>query len=286
VIAKKHPRLDKLLVTRELFRSRSKAKGAIMAGKVYVDGEQVDKAGTRVPPEAEIELRGRKLPFVGRGGLKLEKALKHWNIGVDGAVCIDVGASTGGFTDCLLQRGASLVFAVDVGYGQLAWKLRQDRRVVVLERQNARYLKPKHLKHEGKLWTPEFASIDVSFISLELILPPAFSVVRAGAECVALVKPQFEAGPEKVGKGGIVREPEVHVEVLEGFWDFLKSQSARLHDMTHSPITGGEGNIEFLAYFRAPLGEHKDLPDSEDTTTLSVKQIVDDAHAELQHHKA
>jgi len=249
---KRPPRLDQLLVERGLFPSRNRARGAILAGQVYVGGDKVDKAGTRVQPDVDIEVRGKEHPYVGRGGLKLEKALRDWEISVKERICMDVGASTGGFTDCLLQQGARLVFAIDVGYGQLAWKLRQDPRVVVLERLNARYLSAKHLEHQGRRFIPSFSSIDVSFISLQLVLPRVFEVVRPGSPCIALIKPQFEAGPDRVGKGGVVRDARVHRDVLHDFAQFAAGERAELVDLSFSPITGGDGNIEFLAYLRTP----------------------------------
>ena len=213
-------RLDVLLVERGLQESRQKAQATIMSGLVFVNGQRVDKPGTPVAAEATVEVRGSALRYVSRGGLKLEKAMALWPIDLTEAVCMDVGASTGGFTDCMLQNGASKVYAVDVGYGQLAWKLRSDPQVVCLERTNARYL-----SHELIPEAPDFASIDVSFISLKLILPAVASVLREGGHVVCLIKPQFEAGKDKVGKKGVVREASIHLEVLEHFLDYAKENN-------------------------------------------------------------
>ena len=215
----KKTRLDVLLVTRGLQESRQKAQATIMSGLVYVNGQKADKPGTPVAEDAQVEIRGGALRYVSRGGLKLEKAMALWPIRLTGKVCMDVGASTGGFTDCMLQNGAARVYAVDVGYGQLAWKLRSDERVVCLERTNARYLSHEIIPEE-----PDFASIDVSFISLKLILPAVASVLRREGEVVCLIKPQFEAGREKVGKKGVVRDPAVHREVLERFLDHARAR--------------------------------------------------------------
>ena len=236
-------RLDVLLVERGLQESRQKAQATIMSGLVFVKGQRVDKPGTAVPADAEIEVRGNVLPYVSRGGLKLEKAMATFPIDLHGAVCGDIGASTGGFTDCMLQNGAVKVYAVDVGYGQLAWKLRSDERVVCLERTNARYL-----THEQIPDALDFASIDVSFISLKLILPAVYGVLKEGGHVACLVKPQFEAGKEKVGKKGVVRDPAVHLEVLENFLIHAKESGFTVLDMTFSPIRGPEGNIEYLGF--------------------------------------
>jgi 23S rRNA (cytidine1920-2'-O)/16S rRNA (cytidine1409-2'-O)-methyltransferase len=236
-------RLDALLVERGLQESRQKAQAAIMSGLVFVNQQRVDKPGTAVANDAEIELRGNTLAYVSRGGLKLEKAMATFPISLDGAVCGDIGASTGGFTDCMLQNGAKKVYAVDVGYGQLAWKLRSDERVVCLERTNARYLTHEQIPEEL-----DFASVDVSFISLKLILPAVCGVLREGGHVACLVKPQFEAGREKVGKKGVVRDPAVHQEVLEHFLLHAKESGFTVLDMTYSPIRGPEGNIEYLGY--------------------------------------
>ncbi len=238
-------RLDVLLVEQGYYDSREKAKSAIMAGLVFVQEERVDKAGTKVDREAKLTVKGAPHPYVSRGGLKLAKALEAFGISVDGAVMLDIGASTGGFTDCALQNGASFVYALDVGYNQLDWKLRNDPRVAVMERTNFRYVKPEDLKGPA----PTFSSIDVSFISLKIILPPLHTILPEDGETVALIKPQFEAGREKVGKSGVVREPETHREVLRTVLSFARETGFGVKGLTFSPITGGEGNIEFLAHF-------------------------------------
>lgn len=237
-------RLDRLLVARGLVESRSKAQGLIMAGEVLVDGAPVDKAGTAVLPDAQVELK-QTLPYVGRGGFKLAHALEQFEIDVNGRVCADVGACTGGFTDVLLQNGARQVIAIDVGYGQLAWKLRQDERVTVMERTNARYL--------TELEQPiSFACIDVSFISLQLILPAVVQWLsdETKTDIVALVKPQFEAGREHVGKGGIVRDTAVHRQVLQELVAWVETIGVGALGVVNSPITGSEGNVEFLLWLR------------------------------------
>ena len=236
-------RLDILLVEKGLAESRQKAQATIMSGCVFVDGQRIDKPGTAVSQEAALEVRGNTLRYVSRGGLKLEKAMSLWPIDLNGTVCMDIGASTGGFTDCMLQNGASKVYAVDVGYGQLAWKLRSDERVVCLERTNARYLSHAEVPEE-----PDFSSVDVSFISLKLILPAIGGLLKEGGHVVCLIKPQFEAGKEKVGKKGVVRDPAVHLEVLEHFLEYAKENHFTVLDITYSPIRGPEGNIEYLGY--------------------------------------
>ena len=236
-------RLDVLLVERGLQESRQKAQATIMSGLVFVNNQRVDKPGTAVANDAVIELRGSVLPYVSRGGLKLEKAMQSFDLTLAGMTCADIGASTGGFTDCMLQNGAVKVYAVDVGYGQLDWKLRNDPRVVCMERTNARYLTHEQIPEEL-----DFASIDVSFISLRLILPAVNGLLRAGGHVVCLVKPQFEAGREKVGKKGVVRDAGVHREVLENFLIHAKEAGFTVLDITYSPIRGPEGNIEYLGY--------------------------------------
>ena len=250
-------RLDLLLVEQGLAESRQKAQATIMSGQVFVGGQRVDKPGTAVPADALIEVHGNPLKYVSRGGLKLEKAMAAWPISLEGKVCMDVGASTGGFTDCMLQNGARKVYAIDVGYGQLAWKLRSDQRVICLERTNARYLSHEIIPEE-----PQFSSVDVSFISLKLILPAIASVLAPGGQVVCLIKPQFEAGKEKVGKKGVVRDPAVHQEVLEHFLSHAKESGFTVLDITYSPIRGPEGNIEYLGYLRLGEGEEAavDLP--------------------------
>ncbi|MEZ4592827.1 MAG: TlyA family RNA methyltransferase [Chloroflexota bacterium] len=242
-MAKKKERLDKLLVARELVPTRSKAQGVILAGEVLVDGTMVDKPGTAVPLEANIELKAQ-LPYVGRGGFKLAGALETFALDVTGAICADVGACTGGFTDVLLQNGAVRVYAIDVGYGQLDWSLRQDERVVVMERTNARYL--------DSLDEPvNFVAIDVSFISLRLILPAVKQWLTSGASIVALIKPQFEAGPKQVGRGGIVKDTAVHRSVLLDLWHWFRENELGVQGLTTSPVTGADGNVEFLVWLRA-----------------------------------
>jgi 23S rRNA (cytidine1920-2'-O)/16S rRNA (cytidine1409-2'-O)-methyltransferase len=237
-------RLDVLLVKRGYAPSREQARRTIMAGLVRVGGERADKPGVRVPVDASIEVEGPLHPYVSRGGLKLEEALRVFSIDLTGRVVIDIGASTGGFTDCALQKGARIVYAVDVGYGQLAWKLRQDPRVVVMERTNFRHFRPEDLKGER----PDVGTVDVSFISLAHILPPLARLLSPPGEVVALVKPQFEAGKEQVGKGGIVRDPAVHRRVLMDHLDVAAQSGFRVLGLTPSPIAGGEGNIEFLSH--------------------------------------
>lgn len=239
-------RIDVLLVERGYFDSRVKAKAALMAGLVLVNDEPIDKSGMKVARDVDIKVKGALHPYVSRGGLKLEKAIRTFGIDMKGAVMLDIGASTGGFTDCALQNGASYVYAIDVGYNQLDWSIRQDERVCVMERTNFRYIQPADLQGPE----PTFASIDVSFISLKLILPALAGLLQKGAGVVALIKPQFEAGREKVGKSGVVRDPKVHEEVLRHVLAAASEIGYRLEDLTFSPITGGEGNIEFLAYWK------------------------------------
>ncbi|MFQ5593683.1 MAG: TlyA family RNA methyltransferase [Anaerolineae bacterium] len=236
----KRERLDVLLVERGLAESRNRAQQLIRAGQVLLDDRVHDKPGMEVPVDAAIRIRER-LPYVGRGGLKLAAALDAFDIDVSGLVAADVGASTGGFTDCLLQRGAAKVYAIDVGYGQLAWSLRQDERVIVMERTNVRYL--EELPEQADL-----ATIDVSFISLRLVLPRVVGWLKPAGHIIPLIKPQFEAGPEDVGKGGIVRDHDVHRRVLHRILTFAEGQGLRLRDLIPSPITGAEGNVEFLAW--------------------------------------
>ena len=264
-------RLDVLLVSQGLAISREKAKAIIMSGNVLVNGQREDKAGTMIDVKAEITVKGGQLKYVSRGGLKLEKAMSHFDLTLEGRVCMDVGASTGGFTDCMLQNGAARVYAVDVGYGQLDWKLRNDPRVVCLERTNARYL-----DHEQVADVLDFASIDVSFISLKLIFPALYGLLREGGEIACLIKPQFEAGPEKVGKKGVVRDPKVHLEVLENFLTHAKDNHFTVLGITYSPIRGPEGNIEYLGYLRKS-GEPDTIPD--------LAALVDASHSELKERR-
>ncbi|WP_334077065.1 TlyA family RNA methyltransferase [Paenibacillus sanfengchensis] len=238
-------RIDVLLVEQGFFESREKAKAAIMAGLVLSGSERIDKAGMKVPRSIPITVKGAVHPYVSRGGLKLEKALKEFGIDLNGRIMLDIGSSTGGFTDCALQHGARYVYAIDVGYNQLDWSLRNDERVNVKERTNFRYMTPADL--DGPI--PDFASIDVSFISLKIILPPLLQLLSRPADIAALIKPQFEAGREKVGKSGVVRDPKVHQEVLETVLKEALDLGFSLQGLTFSPITGGEGNIEFLAHF-------------------------------------
>ena len=242
-------RLDVALTEQGLADSRQKAQAVIMAGQVYVNGQKQTKAGAPVKPEDHIEVRGKTLPYVSRGGLKLEKAMKLWPITLKDAVCADIGASTGGFTDCMLQNGAKLVYAVDVGYNQLDWRLRTHPQVVCMERTNARYLTREQIPEPL-----DFFSVDVSFISLNLILPALRPLMKEKGQAVCLVKPQFEAGKDKVGKHGVVRDPQVHLEVLEHFLDHAASAGFTVKDITFSPIKGPEGNIEYLGYLQAEEG--------------------------------
>ncbi len=238
-------RLDIYLVENGLVSGRDLAKSLIMEGKVYVNNQKADKAGDQVSEKDKIELRGETLKYVSRGGLKLEKAMKVFPINLEGLVAMDIGASTGGFTDCMLQNGASKVFAVDVGYGQLAWKLRTDERVVNMERTNIRYVTLDDIGQEL-----DFASVDVAFISLKLVLPVAKNLLREEGEIVALIKPQFEAGREKVGKKGVVRDPAVHKEVIDEVINFAQNTGFEISGLDFSPIRGPEGNIEYLMYAR------------------------------------
>lgn len=243
----KKERIDVLLVQQGLFDTREQAKRGVMAGMVYNDKEErFDKPGMKVPENTVFQVKHKGKQYASRGGLKLEKAVQQFAIDVTDQVVLDIGASTGGFTDVMLQNGAKLSYALDVGYNQLAWKLRQDPRVVVMERQNFRYSKPEDFT-EG---VPTFASIDVSFISLKLILPVLKTILAPGGDVVALIKPQFEAGRELVGKNGIVRDAKVHEDVVEAIIQFALAEGYSLIDLSFSPITGGEGNIEFLAHFR------------------------------------
>ena len=264
-------RLDVLLVKRNLAASREKAKAIIMSGNVYVDNQKEDKPGTTFPEESKIEVRGHTLPYVSRGGLKLEKAMHTFDISLKDKICMDIGASTGGFTDCMLQNGAKKVYAVDVGYGQLDWRLRSDARVVCMERTNARYLTHEQIPDEL-----DFASVDVSFISLKLILPALAGLLKPDGHAVCLVKPQFEAGREKVGKKGVVRDPAVHLEVLEHFLEHAKESRFTVLGLTYSPIRGPEGNIEYLGY----LSRAEEEPPVHD-----LKALVEASHAALEEKK-
>lgn len=264
-------RLDVLLVERGLATSREKAKAMIMAGEVLVDNEREDKAGSMFPEEVEIVLKGKPLPYVSRGGLKLEKAMKNFNLTLDGKVCMDVGASTGGFTDCMLQNGAVKVYSVDVGHGQLDWKLRNDPRVVCMERTNIRYVVPEDIEER-----PSFVSIDVSFISLTKVLLPVRNLMEENGEIAALIKPQFEAGREKVGKKGVVRDPAVHKEVIEMVISYAKSISFGVRHLEFSPIKGPEGNIEYLVHLQKCEATDRISPqiDVEKTVDLSFATLA------------
>jgi len=239
-------RLDQLLVEKGFFPSRARAQAAVLAGLVFVNGKREDKAGAQFSPEARIEIKGQEHPYVSRGGVKLEKALAEFGVSSEGKACLDIGASTGGFTDCLLQRGAARVYAVDVGYGQIAWKLRQDPRVKVVERTNARHLRLQDLGLTGP--AIELAVIDVSFISLSKILPAVYNLLKDGAEAVALIKPQFEARREQVGKGGIVRDEAVRKEVIERVKAEAEAIGFKAKGVIASPISGADGNVEFLIH--------------------------------------
>lgn len=270
-------RLDVLLVKKGLAPSREKAKAVIMAGSVYVDGQKEDKAGSVFDEEsAQIEVRGHALPYVSRGGLKLEKALKVFPITLTDKICMDIGASTGGFTDCMLQNGAAKVYSVDVGYGQLDWKLRQDDRVVCMEKTNFRYMTPEDIPD-----VLDFASVDVSFISLDKILTPAYELLKEQGEMVALIKPQFEAGREKVGKKGVVRDPKVHEEVISRIVRHADEVSFEVLDLSYSPIRGPEGNIEYLIHLRKNP-ERTVYPDIPAVFEKKIKEIVEEAHQELE----
>ena len=264
-------RLDALLVKNGLTQSRERAKALIMAGQVYIDNQKCDKAGQMVDEDTiKPEIRGETLKYVSRGGLKLEKAMKEFPIVLKGKTTMDIGASTGGFTDCMLQNGAKKVFAVDVGYGQFAWKLRQDERVVNMERTNIRYVTPEDIGGE----IIDFASIDVSFISLTLVLPVAKNLLGEDGEIVALIKPQFEAGREQVGKKGVVRDINVHFDVIKKVLDFSKSIGLHTAGLSYSPIKGPEGNIEYLAYLKKKDCDIK-------ITDEIIKEIVDKSHTAL-----
>lgn len=263
-------RLDVLLVERGLAESREKAKAIIMSGNVFVDGQREDKAGASFPETAVIEVKGSPLRYVSRGGLKLEKAMSHFDIDLTGKICMDVGSSTGGFTDCMLQNGAAKVYAVDVGSGQLAWKLRQDERVVCMEKTNIRYVTPEQIEDRA-----DFSSIDVSFISLTKVLIPVYHLLKEEGEVVCLIKPQFEAGREKVGKKGVVRDAQVHLEVIEKVMDFAREAGYGLLHLEYSPIKGPEGNIEYLLHLK------KSAPGLLESPQAVARQIVEQAHQEL-----
>lgn len=265
----KKERLDALLMNRALFESRAKAQAAIMAGQVLVNEQKIDKPGTPVPPDASIRLLGNKLPYVSRGGLKLEKALKIFPISVKDKVVADIGASTGGFTDCALQNGATKVYAIDVGYGQLAWKLRNDERVINLERTNVRYLEKDSLPEQV-----DAATIDVAFISLDKILPAVYKILKAEGFVIALIKPQFEAGKENVGKKGVVRDASIHEQVINNVIDFAKEEGFGIAGLDFSPIKGPEGNIEYLLHLTKNT-------DDDAISSAMVTELVGRSHGDL-----
>ena len=268
-------RLDVLLVQQGLANSRELAKAYIMAGNVYVDGQKEDKAGTKVAVTAKLEVKGNQMKYVSRGGYKLEKAMDVFGIRLNRKICLDIGASTGGFTDCMLQNGASKVYAIDVGYGQFAWKLRNDERVVCLEKTNVRYVTHEQVPDEG-----DFASIDVSFISLTKVLPAVLGVLGEKGQLVCLIKPQFEAGREKVGKKGVVRDSSVHREVIEMIVEYVRTQSLGILGLDFSPIKGPEGNIEYLIYLdKSQSGMH------EDEVQARVDTVVAQSHKILSGEK-
>lgn len=268
----KKERIDVLLVEKGFFSTRQRAQSAIMAGLVYIDENRIDKAGTKVSQDSNIFVKGDPIPYVSRGGLKLERGLQKFGIPIKDRIFLDVGASTGGFTDCLLQNGAKKVYAIDVGYGQLDWGLRNDNRVIVLERTNIRYLKPEALSELA-----HGAVIDVSFISLKLVIPAVVSLLTDDSHIIALIKPQFEAGVDKVGKKGVVNKPKIHEEVLIEILSFIEGEGLTIRDLTFSPIKGPEGNIEFLVHIhKTPL----ENIDSFDYIT-EIPNVVQDAHEKL-----
>lgn len=263
-------RLDVLLVEQGFAASREKAKAIIMSGIVYVDGQKEDKAGSTFPPTAKIEVKGATLKYVSRGGLKLEKAMSHFDISLENKICMDVGASTGGFTDCMLQNGATKVFSVDVGHGQLDWKLRQDERVVCMEKTNIRYVTKDDIHVEL-----DFASIDVSFISLTKVLGPVYELLKEKGQIVCLIKPQFEAGREKVGKKGVVRDIKVHYEVVEQIVTFTKEHGFKPLHLEFSPIKGPEGNIEYLLHIE------KTKVEADYEVPFSIDEVIRKSHETL-----
>ena len=263
-------RLDIMMVEQGLAPSREKAKAYIMAGEVYVNGQKEDKAGSMFAETVKLEVRGKTLPYVSRGGLKLEKAMKNFGVTLKNKVCMDVGASTGGFTDCMLQNGAVKVYSIDVGYGQLDWKLRNDPRVVCMEKTNIRYVVPEDLEGPAA-----FSSIDVSFISLTKVLLPVRNLLTEDGEIVCLIKPQFEAGREKVGKKGVVRDPAVHKEVLEHYLEHAREAGFGVLGLTYSPIRGPEGNIEYLGFLQKG---------AETTAAFDLDALVEESHQTLKEH--
>ena len=268
-------RLDVLLVQLGLANSRELAKAYIMAGNVYVDGQKEDKAGTKVAVNADIEVKGSQMKYVSRGGYKLEKAINEFGVQLEGKICLDIGASTGGFTDCMLQNGASKVYAIDVGYGQFAWKLRNDERVVCLEKTNVRYVTHEQVPDEG-----DFASIDVSFISLTKVLPAVLGVLGPDGQLVCLIKPQFEAGREKVGKKGVVRDINVHREVIEMIVNYVRAQNLGILALDFSPIKGPDGNIEYQIYL-----DKSQTGMSEEEVQARLEEVVAQSHKILSAEK-
>lgn len=267
-------RLDVLLVKQKLAPSREKAKAVLMAGQVFVDNQKEDKPGTMFDPDkVQIEVRGSTLKYVSRGGLKLEKAMKEFPIGLSGKTCMDIGASTGGFTDCMLQNGAAKVYAIDVGHGQLDWKLRNDKRVICMEKTNFRYVTKEQVPEEI-----DFASVDVSFISLTKILPAAKPLLKKGGQMVCLIKPQFEAGREKVGKKGVVTDKQVHREVIEKVAEFGADMGFLILGLSYSPIKGPEGNIEYLLYLE---NRKQEGTEPEENTKGPISEVVQAAHESL-----
>lgn len=264
-------RLDVLLVDKGLFPSREKAKGAIMAGTVYINGQKVDKAGTLIPEEAAISVKEDACPYVSRGGLKLEKAFVTFSLHLQDKVCMDIGASTGGFTDFMLKHGARKVYCVDVGYGQLDYRLRNDHRVINMERTNIRYVKPEDIPEPM-----DFISIDVSFISLELVLPVAYQLLKNEGQLICLIKPQFEAGKEQVGKGGIVKDGHIHEKVIQKVIDTATEEGFRVEGLTYSPVKGAKGNIEYLLWLRKT--ETKWV----NTVLVSIEDIIGQAKDNLR----
>ena len=266
-------RIDILLVENGHFESRERAKKSLMAGLIFVDGQRCDKPGTLVKEDCNIIVKGKLIPYVSRGGLKLEKSIKNFDVDVNGKVCLDIGSSTGGFTDCMLQNGAVKVFSIDVGYGQLAWKLRQDERVVCMERTNIRHVEVDDLGEYA-----DFSSIDVSFISLRLVIPKAKELLKENGEIIALIKPQFEAGREKVGKKGVVREKQTHIDVIKRITDFVYQNGFDILNLDYSPVKGPEGNIEYLLHIRKSndLNERNELNYDE-----TILKVVEDSHQKL-----
>lgn len=275
---KKKERLDVLLVKRVMAESREKAKAVIMTGNVFVNGQREDKAGSTFPEDVQIEIKGTPMKYVSRGGYKLEKAVEQWEISLAGRICMDVGSSTGGFTDCMLQNGASKVYAVDVGTNQLAWKLRQDERVISMEKTNIRYVTQEQIED-----VISFSSIDVAFISLTKVLNPVWELLEEKGRVVCLVKPQFEAGREKVGKKGVVRDKKVHLEVVCNIMEFAKNTGFQILELSFSPIKGPEGNIEYLLYLEKDMErEETESTPLEECYKELAKEVVEEAHSTLE----